>query len=95
VGEPFEVKKDRQKDREEKGLTPKTGERRILTVRQGKGDLAWVEKRLAEVEESRTERKIDEIGWAKDVREAERLAKEHNRPIYVFTYDGDFRRGRC
>ncbi len=38
------------------------------------------------------ERRFDDIGWAKDIREALRLAKEHNRPVFLFTYSGSAER---
>ncbi len=41
------------------------------------------------------ERRFDEIGWVKDILEARRLAKEHNRPIFLFTHDGHMAVGRC
>jgi hypothetical protein len=55
----------------------------------GDGDrAAWVEKRIQDWQPTAEERRLDEIGWAKDIRTAERLAKEHGRPIFLFTYDG-------
>ena len=53
-----------------------------------KRDRPWVEKRVEEWQPTKEERAFDEIGWAKDLREAERLAKEHGRPIFLFTYSG-------
>ena len=53
-----------------------------------KRDRSWIEKRVEEWQPSREERAFDEIGWAKNLREAERLAKEHGRPIFLFTYSG-------
>ncbi len=37
---------------------------------------------------TREERRLDLIGWASDLRQALKLAKEHNRPIFLFTYSG-------
>jgi hypothetical protein len=54
-----------------------------------------VEERVHAVLPSRAERRFDEIGWARNIREAERLAKQHNRPIFLFTYDGNIDTGRC
>ena len=53
-----------------------------------KRDRAWVEKRVEQWRPTNEERAFDEIGWAKNLREAERLAKEHDRPIFLFTYSG-------
>ena len=61
----------------------------------GARDLAWVEKRTQELEPAARERRIDEIGWASDIRQAERLAAEHNRPVFLFTHDGHINTGRC
>ena len=61
----------------------------------GARDLAWVEKRVQELEPAPRERRIDEIGWANDIRQAERLASEHNRPVFLFTHDGHINTGRC
>ena len=61
----------------------------------GARDLAWVEKRAQELEPAARERRIDEIGWASDIRHAERLAGEHGRPVFLFTHDGHINTGRC
>ena len=58
-------------------------------------DLAWVEKRAQELEPVAHDRRIDEIGWASDIRQAERLAGEHSRPVFLFTHDGHINTGRC
>jgi hypothetical protein len=61
----------------------------------GARDLAWVEKRVQELEPAARERRIDEIGWASDIRQAERLAGENSRPVFLFTHDGHINTGRC
>ena len=53
-----------------------------------KRDAAWVGKRVEAWQPTKEERAFDEIGWAKDLREAERLGKKHGRPVFLFTYDG-------
>lgn len=53
-----------------------------------KRDAVWVEKRVEDWQPTKAERAFDEIGWAKDLGEARRLAEEHGRPIFLFTYDG-------
>ena len=58
-------------------------------------DLAWVQKRVQELEPAARDRRIDEIGWASDIRQAERFAAEHNRPVFLFTHDGHINTGRC
>jgi hypothetical protein len=49
---------------------------------------AWVEKRIQEWQPSKDERRFDEIGWTGDIRAALRLARQHQRPVFLFTYDG-------
>jgi hypothetical protein len=45
---------------------------------------------------SADERRFDEIGWARDIREALRLSRESGRPVFLFTYDGASMAGfRC
>jgi len=58
-------------------------------------DPAWVDLRVKEWQPTAEEKRFDEIGWAKDIREAEKLAKENNRPVFLFTHDGRMNIGRC
>ena len=59
-------------------------------------DLAAVtDKRVQDWQPTAEERRFDEIGWCHSVLEAERLAKEHKRPIFLFTHDGKMNIGRC
>jgi len=55
----------------------------------------WTEKRVAEWQPKASERRFDEIGWAKDLRTARQLAQKHNRPVFIFTMDGRINLGRC
>jgi hypothetical protein len=60
------------------------------------GDLqAFVEKRVHDWQATAKERKLDEIGWAKGIRQALRLGQEHHRPVLLFTLDGKMDIGRC
>ncbi|MBI3462284.1 MAG: hypothetical protein HY000_04380 [Planctomycetes bacterium] len=60
------------------------------------GDVAaWVHKRVEAWQPTADERRFDQIGWVKDVREALRLAREHDRPVFLFTHDGRMGIGRC
>ena len=54
-----------------------------------------IEQRVALSAPAAGERRLDEIGWAKDIREALRLAKENHRPVFLFTHDGRMAAGRC
>ena len=54
-----------------------------------------IEKRVALSAPAAGERRLDEIGWAADLRTALKLAKEHARPVFLFTHDGRMAAGRC
>jgi len=54
-----------------------------------------IEQRVHAVQPTRDERKFDLIGWAPDILTAEKLARSSNRPVFLFTYDGDIGTGRC
>jgi len=68
---------------------------RAAAPQPGARDLGWVQQRAQEFEPASRERRIDEIGWASDIRQAERLAAEHRRPVFLFTHDGHINTGRC
>ncbi len=57
---------------------------------------AWVEQRVQAWQPTAPERSFDQIGWAPTILDAERLAKEHDRPMFLFTFDGpSMSLGRC
>ncbi len=58
-------------------------------------DFSWVDRRVRELQPTAKEKRFDEIGWAKDIRTAERLARDNNRPVFLFTHDGRMNIGRC
>lgn len=58
-------------------------------------DASWVAARVQKWQPTERERRWEKIGWAKDIREAERLAKQSNRPVFLFTHDGHLAVGRC
>jgi hypothetical protein len=55
----------------------------------------WVSQRVQDLQPTAAERKIDKVGWATSLLEAEKLAKQHNRPVFLFTHDGRIGNGRC
>jgi hypothetical protein len=55
----------------------------------------WVQKRVRALQPTRAERRIDDIGWAHGILEAEGLARTLNRPAFIFTHDGRIETGRC
>lgn len=58
-------------------------------------DYSWVTQRVQELQPTSKEKRFDEIGWASDIRDAKRLAREHQRPVFLFTHDGRINIGRC
>lgn len=54
-----------------------------------------VERQVRDNLPTREERRFDEIGWAPNLLAAEAAAKQANRPVYLFTYDGNIDTGRC
>jgi hypothetical protein len=54
--------------------------------------IAQVDRLVKAWEPVEAERRFDNIGWARDIREALRLAKEHDRPVFLFTYSGSTNR---
>ena len=55
----------------------------------------FITERIGDWWPTAEEKRFDEIGWAADLREARRLAREHDRPIFLFTMDGRVNTGRC
>lgn len=55
----------------------------------------WLAKRVRELQPQPSEKRLDEIAWADDIRHALTLAKEHQRPVMVFSLDGRINLGRC
>lgn len=54
-----------------------------------------IDDRIETLQPTAEERKIDQIGWAGSISEALTLAREHRRPVFLFTHDGRMARGRC
>jgi hypothetical protein len=54
-----------------------------------------VRARVEEWQPKASEKVFDEIGWAEDIRAGLKLAKEHGRPLFLFTHDGRMNLGRC
>ena len=50
--------------------------------------VARVDKRVQAWQPTGAEQRLDDVGWAKDLREALRLAKDNGRPVFLFTYSG-------
>ena len=58
-------------------------------------DADWVHQRAQQWQPTVHERRWENIGWASGLREALRLARIHQRPVFLFTHDGHLNVGRC
>ena len=58
-------------------------------------DAAWIDRRIEAWQPTKDERRFDDIAWAADLRTAMKLAKQHHRPVFLFTHDGHMAIGRC
>jgi hypothetical protein len=56
---------------------------------------ARIDRRVAEWEPTADEKRFDQIGWCTSLLQAEKLARQHQRPIFLFTHDGRMNVGRC
>ena len=50
--------------------------------------IAKIDKRVTAWQPTTDERRLDDIAWATDLREALCLAKNNGRPVFLFTYSG-------
>lgn len=55
----------------------------------------WVDQKVEACQPKAAERTFDQTGWLTEIVPALKLAKEHNRPVMLFTHDGRMARGRC
>jgi hypothetical protein len=55
----------------------------------------WVRSHIQALQPTTEEKRFDEIGWTKSIVEAENLARQHHRPVFLFTNDGNIATGRC
>ena len=58
-------------------------------------DAAWVDARVTAWQPTERELAWQRIGWAKSILDAEKLGREHKRPVFLFTHDGRLNVGRC
>jgi hypothetical protein len=54
-----------------------------------------IDRRIREIQPNARERRFDAIGWAGGICEAERLAREAGRPVFLFSNVGQLDIGRC
>jgi RNA polymerase sigma-70 factor (ECF subfamily) len=57
-------------------------------------DFVEIERLVREWQPAPQERRFDEIGWARDLGEAQRLSRESGRPIFLLTQSGRINLGR-
>jgi hypothetical protein len=57
-------------------------------------DFARIDQWIRDWQPTAEDRRMEEIGWAKDIPEAIRLSKQHARPVFVFTHKGRMNLGR-
>ena len=60
----------------------------------GKPDavVAKIDRRVQTWQPTAEERRLDDIAWSRDLRDALRLARESKRPVFLFTYSGSAER---
>ena len=54
-----------------------------------------IDRQVADWQPTADEKRFDQVGWCTSLLEAEKLAREHRRPIFLFTHDGRMNVGRC
>src|SRR6187401_3414724 len=69
-------------------LTPLAGAAPAKVPVAGERGPAWVQQRVRAWQPTARERRWEQIGWAKDLRGAQRLARQSGRPVFLFTHDG-------
>ena len=55
----------------------------------------WLTTRTRQLDARMSERTFDSVGWANTIQGALDLAKQHARPVFLFTLDGHMDSGRC
>jgi hypothetical protein len=50
--------------------------------------VAKIDRRVRAWQPTPAERRLDDVAWAGDLRDALRLAKDNGRPVFLFTYSG-------
>ncbi|HUF60495.1 MAG TPA: hypothetical protein VMN36_00340 [Verrucomicrobiales bacterium] len=56
--------------------------------------IEFVDRRVESWRPRSEERLLDAVAWVRDIRTAMPLAKEHGRPVFLFTLDGRMETGR-
>jgi hypothetical protein len=68
----------------------------LVATRAADEDVAtWVSDQVKSLQPTASEKRFDEIGWVRSIVQAEKLAHQHNRPVFLFTFNGNIDTGRC
>jgi hypothetical protein len=62
---------------------------------ESRDDRERMNRRIQEIQPTAKELRFDAIGWVSGIREAERLARENGRPVFLFSNVGQMDLGRC
>ena len=57
-------------------------------------EFARIDRWVQDWQPTETDRKFEQIGWVKDIPSAMKLARQHGRPVFVFTHKGQVNLGR-
>jgi hypothetical protein len=52
-------------------------------------------QRIEQIQPTAKERRFDAIGWVSGIAAAEKLSREHDRPVFLFSNVGQMELGRC
>jgi hypothetical protein len=56
---------------------------------------SWIDHHVEQLQPTEDDRALDNIGWVTEILEAQKLAAQHQRPVFLFTHDGRMAIGRC
>jgi hypothetical protein len=66
----------------------------MATALQAPNEFAKIDRWIQDWQPTAEDRRMEEIGWAKDIPEAIRLSKKNGRPVFVFIHKGRINIGR-
>lgn len=67
----------------------------VTTLTNGEDVATWVRARIKALQPTPEEKRFDTIGWARGIVQAEGLARQYKRPVFLFAYNGNIDTGRC
>lgn len=66
----------------------------VFAIDQPRDVPAWVQARVEALRPTAEDRRFDKIGWANSIVDAQKLARQSNRPVFLFTQNGRIEIGR-